>query len=709
MAKVKESSMKLRYFRSHLGIVFCACILIGLFVLSYAMNEINDASWDDYREKLSLAAEELQVQQEILENVSYRVKSSAIYRPFFTSRNPYYEIEIVDDIDKFKDYSPLIDKYYCVQRETDSVFSSAGKLTIAHFEQFRLGNRAGFIDELFSGGSFQIVNHPTDENTLLFALTFRVQTDGKRNTPDTALIFFVSRDTLAGWLERISALDTSLVTIYWKDMLLLGEDGARDDADRIYVASASGDYRIYSTVEPTRIYRRLSDFRHYFIALLLLATGVLLAVAAFIAHRSYQPLDRLLARLNVPQSASMEDMEAAVKALQDSNRYTTEQLQTRLIDIAQQRKEIAQQLLLARLSGTHSAQMDTLLSDAGIALNHPLFCVVLVHTEGEGAQAEAVSAIARSLSDDDLNIYSAGVYQARYNILLLNFAEREQLDEICAILLESLEVEEKAVRLSVGDICENIAQLPMSFVSAMTRREPTLEGESQPHAGQEAGWYDDRQIRLMMQALREGNALKAQTCLTEAVSMLDEKYPSILLQRCIWADIGNQLLKTAKGMNVPVDPMSLQMLMMSADTRSFRKQLSQMLDQVAAAASERSDQESQQTGREVVSYIEERFFLPQFTMTEVASRFGLSERKVGNIVRLVTGMTYKEYVIKLRMERAKMLLTQEKTNVSQTSESVGYNNIPYFIKTFRNYTGYTPGEYRKLFDKQDEGGTEDAQ
>lgn len=109
---------------------------------------------------------------------------------------------------------------------------------------------------------------------------------------------------------------------------------------------------------------------------------------------------------------------------------------------------------------------------------------------------------------------------------------------------------------------------------------------------------------------------------------------------------------------------------------------------------------------DVVAYIKERFFLPQFTTADVAEHFSISERKVGNVVKLATGIPYKEFIIKLRMERAKMLLANEEYNVSQTSESVGYNNIPYFIKTFRNYTGYTPGEYKKLFDQRDKSRNE---
>lgn len=255
-------------------------------------------------------------------------------------------------------------------------------------------------------------------------------------------------------------------------------------------------------------------------------------------------------------------------------------------------------------------------------------------------------------------------------------------------------------QLSVGDIAEDIRCLQVSFVSAKARREKEFDNNSQPYTDTDQSWYDDIQIRLMMQALREGNSLKAQTCLNETVNILETKYPSMLLQRCIWADIANQLLKTSKGINVQIDPKSLQVMMMSVDMHSFRQQMSIILETITAAMNERSEQKNNQMEKEIVNYVQENFYLPQFTITEVAAKYEVSERKIGNIVKLVTGMTYKEFIIKLRIERAKLLLSQENLNVSQTSDSVGYNNVPYFIKTFRNYTGYTPGDYKKLLDKQ---------
>lgn len=701
MARRRETSMRVRYFSSYMGIVLSACMLIGLLALNHSVNEINLVSRNDYYEKMALAAEEMEQQQEILENISYRVKISPMYRPFFTYRNAYYEVEIVDDIAKFKDYSPLIDEYYCVQYATGNVYSANGKLTAQQFAQYRLRTDAAWMEALFGLEiGFHVMQHPSDSATLLMVLPFRIQTDGKRTVPDTCLMFMVPKTTLLQRLERISAVDTAMLTVYWKNQLLLGEPQAEDD-QTLCVTSSQGDWRVYSGLQPTQVQQRLSEFRLYFMLILAVGTVVLLILAALLAHRNYQPLDRLIDRLNISPISSAQDIDAAVRALQESNRYTSEQLQSSLVTLAHQRHMIAKQLLFAKLNGAHDERLDLLLSEAGIALNHPLFCVMLAYFEGGIEGDEAISSITWSLSDDEMNIYPAGVYQSKYYMLLLNFSAREQLDEIRIILLESLEIEKQGAALYAGDICEDMGQLAASFASALMKCATEQAQDTPPVPGGEANWYDDHQVRLMMQALREGDALKAQTCLHEALNAMAEKYPSVLLQRCIWADIGNQLLHTTKGMDVQLESTTMQRLMLSVDMVGFEQQLSEIIGQIAAASNARSEQENREMEQEVVDYIQSRFFLPQFTMTEVADHFHVSDRKIGNIVKLVTGLTYKEYIIQQRMGRAKMLLTAEGYNVSQTSESVGYNNIPYFIKTFRHYTGYTPGEYKKLFENQE--------
>ena len=71
-------------------------------------------------------------------------------------------------------------------------------------------------------------------------------------------------------------------------------------------------------------------------------------------------------------------------------------------------------------------------------------------------------------------------------------------------------------------------------------------------------------------------------------------------------------------------------------------------------------------------------------------------RQISRILRRRKNTTYKEYVTALRMETAKRLLAEENLSVSEVSERVCYASVSYFIKTFRQYAGMTPANYKIL-------------
>ena len=53
-----------------------------------------------------------------------------------------------------------------------------------------------------------------------------------------------------------------------------------------------------------------------------------------------------------------------------------------------------------------------------------------------------------------------------------------------------------------------------------------------------------------------------------------------------------------------------------------------------------------------------------------------------------------DYIIKKRLELAKMLLEQNKLSITMISARVGYNNYSYFTKMFKKMYGMTPREYQ---------------
>lgn len=77
-------------------------------------------------------------------------------------------------------------------------------------------------------------------------------------------------------------------------------------------------------------------------------------------------------------------------------------------------------------------------------------------------------------------------------------------------------------------------------------------------------------------------------------------------------------------------------------------------------------------------------------MEEMAKRLGLNPTHFSRLFRLETGLTFIEYVTRVKMEQARDLLNQTNLTIVEIAEQLGYDNVSYFIKLFRNFSGITP-------------------
>ncbi|MEK5026747.1 helix-turn-helix domain-containing protein [Paenibacillus sp. FSL M7-1046] len=82
-------------------------------------------------------------------------------------------------------------------------------------------------------------------------------------------------------------------------------------------------------------------------------------------------------------------------------------------------------------------------------------------------------------------------------------------------------------------------------------------------------------------------------------------------------------------------------------------------------------------------------------MEEMANRLGLNPTHFSRLFKLDTGLTFIEFVTRIKMERAQDLLNQSNLTIVDIAEQLGYDNASYFIKLFRNFSGMTPAEFRK--------------
>jgi len=83
------------------------------------------------------------------------------------------------------------------------------------------------------------------------------------------------------------------------------------------------------------------------------------------------------------------------------------------------------------------------------------------------------------------------------------------------------------------------------------------------------------------------------------------------------------------------------------------------------------------------------------TIEVIAARFNTGRSKLQSDFKAVTGMSFHQYIVTLRLNRAYRLLLEGERSVVQVAMETGYSSEAHFIKAFREHWGITPGQLRK--------------
>jgi transcriptional regulator GlxA family with amidase domain len=98
----------------------------------------------------------------------------------------------------------------------------------------------------------------------------------------------------------------------------------------------------------------------------------------------------------------------------------------------------------------------------------------------------------------------------------------------------------------------------------------------------------------------------------------------------------------------------------------------------------------------VQEYLHE-YFSTHINIDDLAQRAGMSTRNFTRRFRQATGEPPITYLHKLRINCARQLLETDFKSVQQVCYEVGYEDIPFFRKIFKRYTGLAPKEYKQRF------------
>jgi AraC-like DNA-binding protein len=129
------------------------------------------------------------------------------------------------------------------------------------------------------------------------------------------------------------------------------------------------------------------------------------------------------------------------------------------------------------------------------------------------------------------------------------------------------------------------------------------------------------------------------------------------------------------------------------DTQKVMKALAfSMLMLLARKYSSTESNRSEGSLIDRILYYMERH-LDSVTLSDLSSEFGYHPNYISSVLHKKSGSTFSQMLLKLRMQRAVLMMKHTELPIEQIADIVGYHNPSNFYKAFRTFYGVSPRNY----------------
>jgi two-component system, response regulator YesN len=91
----------------------------------------------------------------------------------------------------------------------------------------------------------------------------------------------------------------------------------------------------------------------------------------------------------------------------------------------------------------------------------------------------------------------------------------------------------------------------------------------------------------------------------------------------------------------------------------------------------------------------DRHYANEISLTSLAEQFHINSAYLSEMFKELVGQNFSDYLVNLRMDKARSLLRDEQLKVIEIAHLVGYSNSGYFSTVFKKRFGQKPLDYRK--------------
>ena len=673
-----------RYVLSYLSVVLAVCMAMGLALVRVASDQLRQAETEVYQARLAQTADYIERQLSTMEDIRLDVKTRLPFQPFYLNRQKTNEFELLDAFSRYAGFSPWIEEYYLWYQDDGKVFGTRSTYSERiFFQRVMKGMSAEQMTEALPEAGKMLFQVPeTRPDTLMIALPFYFGT-ARIPTGRCTLIFLVKlaqlRQTI--WQMTGQPFDSGFALEYEGQTVL-----STLTAERTLSGQGTKEKARVVIEEPSIAgLERLGSFERLMIWIVVLAVLLGTAIAVYAAWRSYQPIRKLYAKYGGSQKPSneLQTLEDLLSNSLKRNSFSQKQIEEQMEQLDLQQSWLKQQLVMMLITGNDSPVVKELIQKMGFEMSHAHFALCFLYLQGDEGDRTGLVRSIEDFSDEECTLYAAELQENREYIVLMNFQEEEQCRELLELLSDSLESRNLSVRVQWSRTCSQLNEIASAAIETLNTPPVALAVDNAEAEEEDA-------LEQMAALTESGSTSQALALLETMIAQTENRYPSYLMRIYMLNRLVQQMMTLASREGVTLPPKSP-----GQDPDSVRETLEQLVRALCRKGVQRSSAEKPEGGK-TAAYVREHCLDGDISLSSTAEALGISTKQVSRLLRMEVNMTFKEYLLHLRMSAAQDFLREEGLSIAETAGRVGYFNISHFIKCFKAYTGMTPGEWKKL-------------
>lgn len=273
-----------------------------------------------------------------------------------------------------------------------------------------------------------------------------------------------------------------------------------------------------------------------------------------------------------------------------------------------------------------------------------------------------------------------------------------------SVLKEQFDVQ---ITLSVGGMHTGDNAIPVSYSEA--RLSSTfLPGNSQERicwysraSEQSSSYYYPQETEIqLVNAIRSGNRVLVENIVQDLFEVnLRKKQVDYDYLVAFLHEFYSSLLKVLKSSEINKELQEeifhfFADNIRSIDSMGFQQQFFHYIYLLTDSFHSGKKSHNQLLAQQIMKFIEENYSDYNLTLYRVADEFHLSSGYLSAFFREQTGATFSEYLMSIKMEKAKELLINTTEHTNTIAEKVGYGSANTFCRAFRKFYGISPSEMR---------------